>query len=160
MPYVPSRLNWLARSSLSFGTRLGIDAAVAGFQNSEAIPARNFAAYSQVRFGNSGMDRNSSPRRTSPMIIVRRRSSRSAIAPASGPSSSAGSSVATQTPPIAVVWAAAAAVTDCPWLCFWVRSAASASSAKMLSQSPRLDRDRAIHSRRNGLTDRTLVPRA
>ena len=43
MPYVVSRLYWLARSSLSVGTRLGIDAAVAGFQNG-ATPARNLAA--------------------------------------------------------------------------------------------------------------------
>ncbi len=157
---MPTRLNWLARSSLSFGTRLGIEAAVAGFQNSEATPARNFAAYTQVRFGNRGMETNSRPRRTSPMIIVRRRSSRSAIAPASGPSSSAGSRVATQTPPTAVVCAAAAAVIDCPALCFCVSCAASASSAKMLSQSPRLESDSAIHSRRYGLIDSTPCPRA
>ena len=94
------------------------------------------------------------------MIIVRRRSSRSAIAPASGPSSSAGSRVATQTPPTAVVCAAAAAVIDCPALCFCVNCAASASSAKMLSQSPRLDSDSAIHSRRNGFIDSTPCPRA
>ena len=57
VPYVPSRLYWLARSSLSGGTRFGIDAAVAGFQNNETTPARNLAVYSQIRLGNSGIDR-------------------------------------------------------------------------------------------------------
>src|SRR5215472_894853 len=41
VPYVVSRLSWLACSSLSLGTRLGIVAEVAGFQNSDAQPARN-----------------------------------------------------------------------------------------------------------------------
>ena len=36
-----------------------------------------------------------------------------------------------------------------------VSDGASAVSATMLSQSPRLDRDSAIHSRRNGLIDST-----
>src|SRR5438552_18121253 len=58
VPYVVSRLSWLARSSLSLGTRFGTDAAVAGFQNWLATPARNLATWIQVRFGNSGMDRN------------------------------------------------------------------------------------------------------
>ena len=49
VPYVPSRLYWLARSSLSGGTRFGIDAAVAGFQNTDTTPARNLATSSQVR---------------------------------------------------------------------------------------------------------------
>jgi hypothetical protein len=44
VPYVVSRLSWLARSSLSRGTRLGTDALVAGVQNKLAQPARNFAA--------------------------------------------------------------------------------------------------------------------
>ena len=43
VPYVVSRLSWFARSSLSLGTRLGMDAAVAGFQNWLATPARNLA---------------------------------------------------------------------------------------------------------------------
>ena len=43
VPYVVSRLSWLARSSLSLGTRFGIDAAVAGFQNWLVTPARNLA---------------------------------------------------------------------------------------------------------------------
>ena len=38
-----SRLSWLARSSLSLGTRFGTDAAVAGFQNWLATLARNLA---------------------------------------------------------------------------------------------------------------------
>ena len=88
------------------------------------------------------------------MIIVRRRSSRSAIAPASGPSSSAGSRVATQTPPTAVVSGGGRA---CPAV-FASACAASASSAKMLSQSPRLESDSAIHSRRYALIDSTPWP--
>ena len=43
VPYVVSRLSWFARSSLSLGTRFGMDAAVAGFQNWLATPARNLA---------------------------------------------------------------------------------------------------------------------
>ena len=44
VPYVVSRLSWLARSSLSRGTRLGTEALVAGVQNKVAQPARNLAA--------------------------------------------------------------------------------------------------------------------
>ena len=97
------------------------------------------------------MDRNSRPRITSPTIIVIRRSSRSASAPASGPNSTAGSSVASHTPPTAEPLAARPPE---------VSEGASAVSATMLSQSPRLDRDSAIHSRRNGLTERTPGCRA
>src|SRR5450755_4983664 len=148
VPYVVSRLSWFARSSLSLGTRLGMDAAVAGFQNWLAMPARNLATMIQIRsacpLGNRGMDRNSRPRTTSPTIITIRRSSRSATAPASGPNSSAGSSVASHTALTAEPLAAGP--PD-------VSDGASTVSATMLSQSPRLDRDSAIHSRRNGLID-------
>ena len=41
-----------------------------------------------------------------------------------------------------------------------VSEGASAVRATMLSQSPRLDRDSAIHSRRNGLMDSTPGSRA
>src|SRR5215469_11540437 len=101
VPYVDRMLSWLARSSLSLGTRLGTDAEVAGLQNWVVTPARNLTTKIQVRFGKMGMDRNSSPRIRSPTIIVVRRSNRSATAPASGPNSSAGNSVASQTPPTA-----------------------------------------------------------
>ena len=67
----------------------------------DATPARNLATKIQVRFGKSGMERNSTPRTTSPTIMVIRRSSRSATAPATGPSSSAGSSATSHTPPTA-----------------------------------------------------------
>ena len=151
VPYVVSRLSWFARSSLSLGTRLGMDAAVAGFQNWLATPARNLATKIQVRFGNRGMDRNSRPRTTSPTIITIRRSSRSASAPASGPNSSAGSSVASHTPLTAEPLAATPPDAS---------DGASTVSATMLSQSPRLDRDSAIHSLRNGLMERTPGSRA
>src|SRR5580698_4062814 len=144
-----SWLTWLARSSLSLGTRFGTVADAAGFQNWDATPARNFATKIHVRFGNSGMEMNSRPRITSPTIIVIRRSSRSASAPATGPSSSAGSSVTTQTPLIAVVFAR---LLPC------VTDGASHSSARIDSQSPRLDSDSAIHSARNGLIDSTPSP--
>ena len=78
-----------------------------------------------------------------------RRSSRSATAPASGPSSSAGSSEVSQTPPTAALCAATP---------FPARSGASVDSATRLSQSPRLDSEVAIHSRRKGLMDSTLEP--
>ena len=97
------------------------------------------------------MDRNSSPRITSPEIITSRGSIRSATAPASGPNSKAGSSVASHTPPTAE--ALATGPPD-------VSEGASTVSARMLSQSPRLDRDSAIHSRRNGLMERTPGSRA
>ena len=92
------------------------------------------------------MERNSRPRITSPTIIVIRRSSRSASAPASGPNSSAGSSVASHTPLTAEPLAARPPVAS---------DGASTVSATMLSQSPRLDSDSAIHNRRNGLMERT-----
>ncbi len=93
----------------------------------------------------TGMDRYSTARSTSPTIMLIRRSNRSATAPASGPSSSAGSSEASQTPLTAVTCAVAP--------CFPVSTKASAVSASRLSQSPRLDSEPAIHSRRNGLMD-------
>src|ERR1700761_4637043 len=111
-------------------------AEAAGFQNWDAIPARNLATKIQVRLGNSGIEINSSPRITSPAIIVTRRSKRSASAPATGPRSSAGSSVTTQTPLIDVVLAS---VLPC------VTAGASASRARIDSQSPRLDSDNATH---------------
>src|SRR5580698_2122257 len=144
-----SWLSWLARSSLSLGTRLGMVAEQAGFQNWDATPARNFATKIQVRFGNSGIEMNSRPRITSPTIIVVRRSNRSASAPAIGPSSSAGSSETTMTPLIDEVFAS---VLPC------VTAGASAISASMDSQSPRLDSDSAIHRLRNGLMDSTPSP--
>src|ERR1700733_2641520 len=121
----------------------------AGFQNCDATPARNFATKIQVRLGNSGIEMNSRPRTTSPTIIVVRRSNRSASAPATGPSSSAGSIVTTRTPLIDEVFAS---VLPC------VTDGASAISARIDSQSPRLDSDSAIHSRRNGLMDSTPSP--
>ena len=47
-PNVASRLYWLACSSLSGGTRFGIEASLAGVQNSEAHDARNWTVYIQV----------------------------------------------------------------------------------------------------------------
>src|ERR1035438_8761299 len=80
------------------------------------------------------------------MIMFRRRSIRSATAPASGPSTSAGSREDSQTPLTAAPCAASP---------FPARLSASVDSATKLSQSPRLDSDVAIHSRRNGLMDST-----
>src|SRR4249919_2267757 len=77
-----------------------------------------------------------------------RRSSRSATAPASGPSSSAGRREVSQTPPTAAPCAAEP---------FGARVEARVDSATRLSQSPRLDSDVAIHSRRKGLMDSTLT---
>ena len=42
VPNVVNRLYWLASSSLSGGTRFGIEASLAGVQNSEAEDARNW----------------------------------------------------------------------------------------------------------------------
>ena len=42
VPNVVNRLYWLACSSLSGGTRFGIEASLAGVQNSEAQDARNW----------------------------------------------------------------------------------------------------------------------
>src|ERR1700722_17491998 len=121
----------------------------AGFQNCDAPPARNLATKIQVRFGNSGIEMKSRPRTTSPTTIVTRRSNRSASAPAIGPSSSAGSRVTTQTPLIDEVLAR---LLPC------VTDGASARSARIDSQSPRLDSDSATHSRRNGLMASTPSP--
>src|ERR1700733_5595373 len=144
-----SWLTWFARSSFSLGTKFGMVADAAGFQNCDATPARNFAMKIHVRFGNSGMETKSRPRITSPTIIVIRRSSRSASAPAIGPRSSAGSSVTTQTPPLAKVFAR---------LLPFVTDGASQSNARIDSQSPRLDSDSAIHRFLNGLMDSTPPP--
>ena len=92
------------------------------------------------------MDRYSTARTTSPTIMFIRRSNRSATAPASGPRTSAGSSEVSQTPPTAALCAASPPPAS---------AAASAVSASRLSQSPRLDRDSAIHSLRKGLMDST-----
>ena len=126
-------------------------AAAAGFQNCDATPARNFATKIQVRLGNSGIEMNSRPRMTSPTTIVTRRSKRSASAPAIGPSSSAGSSVTTQTPLIDEVFAR---LLPC------VTDGASASSARIDSQSPKLDSDSAIHSAAKRLDRQHSVPGA
>src|SRR6185437_1737337 len=144
-----SWLTWFARSSFSLGTRFGMVADAAGFQNCDATPARNFAMKIHVRFGNSGIETKSRPRIRSPTIIVTRRSNLSASAPAIGPRSNAGSSVTTQTPPVAAVFAR---------LLPFVTDGASQSSARMDSQSPRLDSDNAIQSARKGLMERTPPP--
>src|SRR5258708_40243093 len=99
----------------------------------------------QVRCGNSGIETNGAPRIRSPLIIVLRRLNRSASAPATGPSSSAGSSVTRNTPPTAELAATPPRV----------RLGARAASARIDSQSPRLDRDSAIQRYRNGLIDST-----
>src|SRR5437762_13124877 len=48
VPNVVNRLYWLACSSLSGGTRFGIEASLAGVQNSEAQDARNWTTSIQV----------------------------------------------------------------------------------------------------------------
>src|SRR6266699_3346707 len=132
----------------------GIDASLAGVQNSDAQHARNCATYSQVRlFAKpttrfTGIDRYSTALTTSPTTRLILRSRRSATAPARGPKSKYGSSEVIHTPPTAI--APAVACT-----CFPVSPYASAESASRLSQSPRLDSDVAIHSRRNDLIDST-----
>src|SRR6266699_6767226 len=136
----------------------GIDASLAGVQNSDAQHARNCATYSQVRlFAKpttrfTGIDRYSTALTTSPTTRLILRSRRSATAPARGPKSKYGSSEVIHTPPTAI--APAVACT-----CFPVSPYASADSASRLSQSPRLDSDVAIHSRRNDRIDSTLASR-
>ncbi len=90
------------------------------------------------------MDRYSTARITSPMIMLRRRSNLSAIAPASGPKNSAGSSEVSHTP-----------LTAYRPPVLPPRVLARTESASRLSQSPRLDSESAIHSRRNGRMDST-----
>ena len=90
------------------------------------------------------METYSTARMTSPRIMFVRRSNLSATAPASGPRTSAGSSEVSQTP-----LTATAPPLDPP------RELARTESASRLSQSPRLDSDSAIQSRRNGLMDNT-----
>src|SRR5580693_208172 len=91
----------------------------------------------------------STARITSPIIMFSRRSNLSATAPASGPKISAGSSEVSQTP----LTAYAPPLVPPSFT-------ASVDSASRLSQSPRLDSDKAIHRRRNGVIDSTLDPRA
>ena len=111
--------------------------------------------YTQVSWGAKptarliGMVMYSTALITSPMIMFIRRSNLSATAPASGPKISAGSSDVSQTPLTAYAPPPA-----------WPSFAARKDSASRLSQSPRLDSDRAIHRRRNGVIDSTPVPRA
>src|SRR5262249_16278348 len=79
VPNVVTRLNWLACSSRSAGTRFGTVASLAGVQNSEAHDARNCTVYAQVswlttcRLRFSGIDRYNAARTTSPTIMVIRR---------------------------------------------------------------------------------------
>src|SRR5215472_7139121 len=49
VPKVVTRLNWLACSSRSAGTRFGTVASLAGVQNSEALDERNCTVYAQVQ---------------------------------------------------------------------------------------------------------------
>src|SRR5580693_1985624 len=91
----------------------------------------------------------STARITSPIIMFSRRSNLSATAPASGPKISAGSSEVSQTP----LTAYAPPLVPPSFT-------ASVDSASRLSQSPRLDSDRAIQRRRNGVIDSTPGPRA
>src|SRR5215469_14552563 len=86
------------------------------------------------------------------MTMFIRRSNLSATAPASGPSSSAGSSEVSQTPLTAYS-------PPLPPLLAPI-SPARNDSARRLSQSPRLDSVRAIHSRLNGVMDSTPGLRA
>src|SRR5215469_7529033 len=85
----------------------------------------------------------------SPMIMFIRRSNLSATAPASGPKMSAGSSDVSHTP-----------VTAYPLPVGPPSFRASADSASRLSQSPKLDSESAIQSRRNGVIESTPVPLA
>ncbi len=101
----------------------------------------------------TGIDRYKTARNTSPKIMFSRRSNRSATAPASGPSSSAGSSEVSQTPLTAVACAVLAAVEAAGDPFPPARRKASAVSARRLSQSPRLDSEPAIHSRRKAAMD-------
>src|SRR5215470_16112754 len=80
-----------------------------------------------------------------------RRSNLSATAPATGPRIRAGSSEVSQTPPTAAPCAAGPRLP--------VSAEASVVRASRLSQSPRLDSDVAIHSRRNGRLDSTFPRR-
>src|SRR5690349_7100290 len=98
------------------------------------------------------MDRYSRALTMSPTTRLILRSSRSATAPASGQNNRYGSNEVIQTPPTAM--APAVSCTRRP-----VSEYASADSASRLSQSPRLDSDVAIHSRRNDLIDSTLASR-
>src|SRR5690606_2083599 len=83
-----------------------------------------------------------------PTTMVSRRSTRSASTPAMGLSSTEGSTLRTTTPLTAKYWITASSPS--------VRIAARDIRANRLSQSPRLDRDSEIHSRRNGVIARTV----
>jgi hypothetical protein len=89
-PYVVTRLSWLAVSRRSFGTRLGMDASLAGIQNRLLHSIRKDATNSHQSVSINGMETKSPKRRKSVTIIVVRRSKRSANAPAIGPNTSAG----------------------------------------------------------------------
>jgi hypothetical protein len=94
--------SWLAVSTWSGRrSRLGIEASLAGIQNSAQSSIRKVAANSQASSPTSGIERNSAARSTSQTTIWCRRSSLSASAPASGPSTIAGSSLVATTPPSA-----------------------------------------------------------
>ena len=106
IPYVVTRLTWLAASSWSRRTRLGTDASLAGIQNRLAHSIRNDATNSHHSVPTSGIEANSTNRVRSAATIILRRSKRSANAPASGPKTTAGSSRTTRTPPRAKLAAA------------------------------------------------------
>src|SRR4051794_21938626 len=88
---------------------------------------------------------NSRKRRTSPYTSVQRRGSRSATTPATAPNSTAGARRRMNTPDTASSLAAGV-LGSAP---------ASAVVASSPSQSPKLDRPSAIHSRRKGVMART-----
>ena len=139
-------LIWLAASSLSRGTRLGIVASFAGSQTRVIASMITVATKTHSRVWMIGMVMKTIPRRMSPMISVQRRSSRSATYPASGPSTTAGSTRRKRTPAMAKFWSA---------YVLSARALAIAVSASSPSQSPRLDSPRPIQSRRNDRIDST-----
>ncbi len=106
IPYVVTRLTWLASSSWSRRTRLGTEASLAGIQNRLTHSIRNDATNSHQSVPTIGIDANSTKRVKSATTIILRRSNRSANAPASGPKTTAGSSRTTRTPPSAKLAAA------------------------------------------------------
>ena len=106
IPYVVTRLTWLASSSWSRRTRLGTEASLAGIQNRLTHSMRKVAVNSHHSVPASGIDANRANRSTSQTTMSLRRSNRSANAPASGPNTTAGSSRTTSTPPRAKLAAA------------------------------------------------------
>jgi hypothetical protein len=134
-PYVVKSAREFVATSNRFGTRFGTSASFAGNHTSVAISRKKVTAYKVGMLATKGTVAISAARARSDTTMALRRSMRSRSTPASGPMMNAGSTRKIIRPATARVL---------PGDSLFVIE----SSAKRPTQSPRLETDMPIHSRR------------